>query len=232
MAIQNWIPMRLDLARDPDVIRIGQMMTPPQRPQVVVGYLHTVWSWASEATADGTVRGLTLESVENMLSVPGFLRMMAAVGWIHFIEDANGCSIQFHEWDRWLSRSAKARLKDARKKESQRKHTQRDKCPDEKGTNVPGEGGRAVDVDVDVVLDVPKKKRRNSFTPPTVEDVAQYVCLREDGHHCNPGEFVDYFSAQGWKLSNGNAMKDWQAAVRQWISRAKARAPKQKELRI
>lgn len=34
--------------------------------------------------------------------------------------------------------------------------------------------------------------------------------------------FFDYYSAQGWKLSNGNAMVDWQSAVRQWGRRSQS----------
>ena len=30
---------------------------------------------------------------------------------------------------------------------------------------------------------------------------------------------MDYYAAQGWKLSNGNPMKDWRAAVRNWAHR-------------
>lgn len=55
------------------------------------------------------------------------------------------------------------------------------------------------------------------FRPPTVNEVAAYA--RQRGTPIDAQRFVDYFAAQGWKLSNGNAMKDWQAAVRNWCSR-------------
>ena len=55
------------------------------------------------------------------------------------------------------------------------------------------------------------------FRPPTVAEVAEYA--KQRGTPIDAQRFVDYFAAQGWKLSNGNAMKDWQAAVRNWCAR-------------
>lgn len=65
------------------------------------------------------------------------------------------------------------------------------------------------------------------FTPPTLTDVfaygSEYVLKHFPMHDPETAfdaeKFYDYFQAQGWKLSNGNAMKDWRAAVRQWINR-------------
>lgn len=62
-----------------------------------------------------------------------------------------------------------------------------------------------------------KPPRASRFTPPTVDEVAAYCTERGN---CIDGErFVDYYAQQGWKLSNGNAMKDWRAAVRTWEKR-------------
>ena len=36
--------------------------------------------------------------------------------------------------------------------------------------------------------------------------------------------FVDYFEAQGWRLSNGNRMRDWRAAARNWSNRERPRS--------
>ena len=32
--------------------------------------------------------------------------------------------------------------------------------------------------------------------------------------------FIDYFTANGWKIGGRASMKDWQAAARNWIRRA------------
>jgi len=52
------------------------------------------------------------------------------------------------------------------------------------------------------------------FTPPTVEMVAEYCRERNNG--VDAQRFVDYYSANGWKVGGRSAMKDWKAAVRTW----------------
>ena len=62
-----------------------------------------------------------------------------------------------------------------------------------------------------------KKKSAAKFQAPTVEQVEDYA--KEQGHTIDAGRFVDYYHRQGWRLSNGQPMKDWKAAVRLWIQR-------------
>lgn len=71
-------------------------------------------------------------------------------------------------------------------------------------------------------LEESNKARSTRFTPPTVEEVAAYC--KERGNGIDAERFVDYYSQQGWKLSNGNPMKDWRAAVRNWERREPGRA--------
>jgi len=59
-----------------------------------------------------------------------------------------------------------------------------------------------------------ESKPKNGFTPPTIEDVQEYCS--DWGQTIDCAAFVDHFTASGWKLSNGNTMKDWHAAVRNW----------------
>ena len=59
-----------------------------------------------------------------------------------------------------------------------------------------------------------KKVTVQRFTPPTVSQVAEFC--KERGNGINAEKFVDYYAAQGWVLKNGNKMKDWKAAVRNW----------------
>lgn len=65
--------------------------------------------------------------------------------------------------------------------------------------------------------DAPGGSKR--FAPPSTEDVRAYCEERNNG--IDPDKFVDYYTAQGWKLSNGQPMKDWRAAVRNWEHRNK-----------
>lgn len=58
------------------------------------------------------------------------------------------------------------------------------------------------------------KPPNGRFIPPTVEEVAEYC--RQRGSSVDPQQFVDHYTANGWKVGGRGAMKDWQAAVRTW----------------
>ena len=51
------------------------------------------------------------------------------------------------------------------------------------------------------------------FKPPSADDVRAYAT--EKGYTIDPEAFVDYYTANGWRLGK-NSMKDWKAAVRIW----------------
>ena len=53
-----------------------------------------------------------------------------------------------------------------------------------------------------------------------VEQVGLYCQERQNG--IDPEEFVDAHAKQGWKLSNGNPLRDWKAAIRTWERMRKA----------
>jgi uncharacterized protein YdaU (DUF1376 family) len=59
----------------------------------------------------------------------------------------------------------------------------------------------------------PITKESRTTTRPTVDEVAEYVSTRPV--QINPQAFVDYYTANGWKVGR-NSMKDWRAAVRTW----------------
>lgn len=65
--------------------------------------------------------------------------------------------------------------------------------------------------------DAPKRKTKTGFKIPLVDEVSAYCAERHNS--IDPDKFVDYYTAQGWKLSNGQPMKDWRAAVRNWEHR-------------
>ncbi len=71
------------------------------------------------------------------------------------------------------------------------------------------------------------RKRQSRFQVPTCEQIAKYCAER--GNNVNPEQFLDYYAAQGWKLSNGVPMKDWKAAVRNWERRDSGQKPKSKQ---
>lgn len=59
-----------------------------------------------------------------------------------------------------------------------------------------------------------KKNLVTRFKPPTLDDVVAYCEGRSSS--VDPGHFYDHHMACGWKLSNGNQIKDWMAVVRNW----------------
>ena len=67
-------------------------------------------------------------------------------------------------------------------------------------------------------INVPSKPSKR-FTPPTVEEVAQYCFDRMST--VDPQRFVDYYTSNGWMVGK-NKMKDWKAAVRTWEQKDKS----------
>ena len=58
--------------------------------------------------------------------------------------------------------------------------------------------------------------RTRRFTPPTLEEVENYV--RERGASVDAQKFIDFYMSKGWMIGK-NPMKDWKAAVRTWENR-------------
>ena len=111
----DWIPMRLDLYEDPSVIQMATALG--EREEVVVGYLHKVWSWASRQLRDGCATGVSVSTLGRATNLPGFPEVMRDAGWLS--EDSDG--ISFPNWDHWLSESAKKRLQNTQRQRQKRK---------------------------------------------------------------------------------------------------------------
>ena len=62
-----------------------------------------------------------------------------------------------------------------------------------------------------------KQHIKEQFTPPSLEDVAEYC--KERNNNIDAMQFIDYYSARGWRFNNGGKMKDWRATVRTWERR-------------
>jgi hypothetical protein len=58
-----------------------------------------------------------------------------------------------------------------------------------------------------------ERPRKQSFTPPTLDDVRAYCQAR--GNHLDPQQWFDHYCANGWRVGR-NPMKDWKAAIRTW----------------
>lgn len=66
-----------------------------------------------------------------------------------------------------------------------------------------------------------KENIQKKFVPPTLSEVKAYCQERNNG--VNPENFLDYYTANGWKVGR-NPMKDWKAAVRTWERKEKPQA--------
>ena len=65
------------------------------------------------------------------------------------------------------------------------------------------------------------------FSRPSLEDVAAYC--RERGNGVDPQRFIDYYTANGWRVGK-QPMKDWRAAIRTWEGREKKSASRAEEI--
>lgn len=61
------------------------------------------------------------------------------------------------------------------------------------------------------------KRVGGGFTPPTETEIKEYS--RAKNLNVDAADFIAYYGAQGWKLSNGNKMKDWKLAAQRWSRR-------------
>lgn len=57
------------------------------------------------------------------------------------------------------------------------------------------------------------KEKRQHFTPPTREEIAEYCRVQE--LTVDADRFVDYYTSNDWMVGK-NKMKDWKAACRNW----------------
>lgn len=114
----DWIPMRLDLAEDPAVMQMASELK--CREELVVGYLHKIWSWMSRQMCDKRVTGVTLESLGRVTNLHGFPELMRDVGWLTAGDDHGTPYVEVPNFERWLAKSAKTRLKAAERQRSSR----------------------------------------------------------------------------------------------------------------
>jgi len=104
----DWLHMRLDLPEDPAVIGIADRLGLDVLD--VVGRLYAVWRWFDQQTTDGQMFNLTtvrlLSEIDQRARQSGFGKAMREEGWL---EDHG-----IPKFDRWMSMSAKKRLRNSR----------------------------------------------------------------------------------------------------------------------
>ena len=207
MAFQEWIMMRKDLYRDPDVLRIAQKLK--TRVEHVVGYLHRVWGWLDEQCDDGHIHGITLDTVEELLSLPHFLHLMCEVGWLEYENE----HITVPNWDRWMSTTAKKRLQNARRMQKKRSAQMCEKSAVSNRT--PSSSSSSSKTTKKKKVSGAKKTR---MKPPTLAEVEAY--WNQKKFTSDFEEFWNHYEANGWKVGP-NPMKKWHQAAGNWEKRNK-----------
>ena len=76
---------------------------------------------------------------------------------------------------------------------------------------------KRIDIEEDKNKENNKKKTARRFTPPTLQEVQDYC--NERGNNIDPEHFLAFYEANGWKQSNGNAIKNWKACIVTWEKR-------------
>ncbi len=61
------------------------------------------------------------------------------------------------------------------------------------------------------------QETKKKFIKPTIEEVSAYCQAQQ--YDVNPEEFINYYDACGWEIKKGQKIKDWRAAVRNWVIR-------------
>jgi hypothetical protein len=67
--------------------------------------------------------------------------------------------------------------------------------------------------------------QKNTFTPPTLEEVQAYC--KERNNKVDAERWIDFYTSKGWMVGK-NKMKDWKACVRTWEKSGQATQPQKK----
>jgi len=70
-----------------------------------------------------------------------------------------------------------------------------------------------IEIEKEIEKDIDKGAKKRRFTPPKIDEVAEYCKQRNKG--VDAQRFVDFYTAKNWMIGK-NKMIDWQAAVRTW----------------
>lgn len=128
----DWMPIRLDLVDDPDVLNIAaevrsRGLFDEIDSDLIVGKLCRVLAWANRHTATGDIFGMTFAALDRIAGIEGLACGMNKVGWLRKTDTG----IVFEKWDEWNSNSAKSRLLSAqrmRKSREDKKLTAQQNC--------------------------------------------------------------------------------------------------------
>ena len=111
----DWTPLRDNIHDDPAVYTMAAALN-VRDTDLIVGKVTRFWAWASQHSADGRLAGMTPAAIDGIAHQKGLAAALLACGWL--VKD--GDTLVIPRFDRWMSRSAKARLGETTRKQIQR----------------------------------------------------------------------------------------------------------------
>lgn len=110
----TWIAWEKGLPEKPEIFKIARDLN-ISRYEATCRCME-VWGWADEHTEDGQIDGMQPEDLDAVAGMIDFGIAMRDAGWL--LVDGQG--IIFPNWDRWNTKTAKRRLRDAERKRHKR----------------------------------------------------------------------------------------------------------------
>ena len=193
----SWIKVDTAIHSKPEVFRLSAELE--MSVLEVVGLLVKFWAWADTHSADGNAVGVTSVTLDSYIGVNDFSAMMQKVGWLEFNEEG----MKIPNFDYHNGKSAKSRALTNRRVSKSR--NERYKCNDDSVTKA--------------LPDKIREDKNNNiggkrFSPPTIKEISDYSL--EIRQPIDAEKFHDFYASKGWMVGK-NKMKDWKAAVRNWI---------------
>ena len=74
----------------------------------------------------------------------------------------------------------------------------------------------------EVVTPANEERRSNRFRKPTIDEIVAYCS--ENDFKLDAHRFYDYYESNGWRVGK-TPMKDWQAAIRNWVRNEQNKYP-------
>ena len=158
---------------------------------------------------------LSMQFNRPLATIQLALRTFEQFGMIEIVDDV----IYVSNWEKYQNTEALDHIREQNRIRKQRqREREKIECHAEnrdKGVTVT----ECHETDIDKEGDKEKKENieRRGAKPPALDEIKAY-CF-EKSINIDAEAFFDHYQANGWRQSNGNKIKDWKAAVRNWSRR-------------
>lgn len=238
----EWIPIRTDIFDCPQVVRILSKLCPDsvrdsservRQTSTIVGALVRMWSLFDRYTEDGFLKNYSSEVLDQMVGMAGFSAAVVEVGWLVVVE--NG--LQMPEFSKYLSKTAKTRMKDSQRKKAERAASK--ECP-ENVQEVSDKNRTTIQENTtEKNLEIKKDSSEPSRSSEPVDNSIVFDCVGKDAGQWNPPlKLIQVFrdayphhdvvaelrKAVAWIVANPakrKTKKGMPAFLNRWMERAK-----------